>query len=319
MKKIRISNILSKPAIGPLLALLLTCIFFATRTNRFLTGSNFSLIVQQVMVVGTLAIGQNLVILTSGIDLSAGWLMALTGIVMTTLAVNFGVPPALAILLGILMCVGFGILNGLLVTLIRLPPFIVTLGTFSIAQALTLIISNAQTVTNVPAEMTALGGTFKIFGTQITYGSVLMLALFVITWFVLQYTTLGRQIYAVGDNPEAARLAGIDVTKVLLGVYTSAAFLYAIGALLLVSRTSVGDPNAGGDSAMSSITAVVLGGTSLMGGRGNLFGTLIGAMIIGVFVNGLTLMGVPSIYQLLITGVLVILAVSVDVLSHRGK
>jgi fructose transport system permease protein len=284
-----------------------------------LTGGNFSLIVQQVMVVGTLAIGQTIVILTGGIDLSAGWFMALTGIIMTTLAVNFGLPPLLAIALGLLLCVGLGILNGLLVTIIRLPPFIVTLGTFSIAQALTLIISNAQTVTNVPVEMTALGNTFKVFNTQITYGSVLMLVLFVLVWFILQYTTLGRQIYAVGDNPEAARLAGINTTKVLLGVYSSAALLYGIGALLLVGRTSVGDPNAGGDAAMSSITAVVLGGTSLMGGRGNLLGTLVGAMIIGVFVNGLTLMGVPSIYQLLITGILVILAVSVDVLSHRGK
>ncbi len=319
MKKTQITEIFSKPAVGPLLALLLTCIFFATRTDRFLTGGNLSLIVQQVMVVGTLAIGQTMVILTSGIDLSAGWVMALGGIIMTTLAVNFGIPPLLALALGILLCVGFGLVNGLLVTIIKLPPFIVTLGTFSIAQALTLIISNAQTVTNVPAEMTALGNTFKIFGTQITYGSVLMLILFFIVWFVLQYTTLGRQIYAVGDNPEAARLAGINTTKVLLGVYASAAFLYAIGAILLVSRTSVGDPNAGGDAAMSSITAVVLGGTSLMGGRGNLLGTLVGAMIIGVFINGLTLMGVPSIYQLLITGILVILAVSVDVLSHRGK
>lgn len=319
MKKTQITEIFSKPAMGPLLALLLTCIFFASRTNRFLTGSNLSLIVQQVMVVGTLAIGQTMVILTSGIDLSAGWVMALGGIVMTTLAVNFGIPPILALGLGILLCVGIGLVNGLLVTVIKLPPFIVTLGTVSIAQALTLIISNAQTVTNVPAEMTALGSTFKIFGTSITYGSVLMLILFIIVWFVLQYTTLGRQVYAVGDNPEAARLAGINTTRVLLGVYASAAFLYAIGAILLVSRTSVGDPNAGGDAAMSSITAVVLGGTSLMGGRGNLLGTLVGAMIIGVFINGLTLMGVPSIYQLLITGILVILAVSVDVLSHRGK
>jgi fructose transport system permease protein len=319
MKISRLSTIFSKPAVGPLLALLLTCIFFASRTNRFLTGSNLSLIVQQVMVVGTLAIGQTIVILTGGIDLSAGWLMALGGIVMTTLAVNFGLPPLVAITLGILMCVAFGLMNGFLVTIIKLPPFIVTLGTFSIAQALTLIISKAQTITNLPAELTFLGTTFKLGSTEITYGSILMLALFLLFWFILQYTTLGRQVYAVGDNPEAARLSGINTTKALLGVYAFSALLYGIGALLLVSRTSVGDPNAGGDAAMSSITAVVLGGTSLMGGRGNLLGTLVGAMIIGVFVNGLTLMGVPSIYQLLITGILVILAVSVDVLSHRGK
>jgi fructose transport system permease protein len=146
-----------------------------------------------------------------------------------------------------------------------------------------------------------------------------MLVLFLIVWFVLQYTTIGRQIYAVGDNPEAARLAGINTNQVLIGVYTFAALLYGIAGLLLVSRTGVGDPNAGTDANLNSVTAVVLGGTSLMGGRGNLLGTLVGAIIIGVIINGLTLMGIPSIYQMLITGILIILAVSVDVLSHRGK
>jgi fructose transport system permease protein len=318
-KSFRISEIFSKPAVGPLLSLLLICIFFATRTPRFLTAGNFSLILQQVIVVGTLAIGQTLVILTSGIDLSNGWVMAFGGIVMTTLAANLGVNPVLAIFLGILSCVIFGVLNGMLVTYVSLPPFIVTLGTLSIAQALTLIITNAQTVTNLPDTMTALGTTFKIGRTDITYGSIVMLVLFGIVWFVMQYTSIGRKVYAVGDNPEAARLAGINTTQVLIGVYAAAAFIYSIAALLLVARTSVGDPNAGTDGNLNSITAVVLGGTSLMGGRGNLLGTLVGAIIIGVIINGLTLMGIPSIFQMLITGILIILAVTVDQLSHRGK
>lgn len=319
MKKLRLSDFFSKPAIGPLLSLILICIFFTTRNPRFMTGANLSLIIQQVLVVGTLAIGQTMVILTAGIDLSNGWVMAFGSIIMTSMAVRFGVPPVPAILLGILTCVLLGTFNGLLVTYVGLPPFIVTLGVTSIAQALTLITSNAQTINDLPDAMTFFGTTFKFLGTEITYGSIVMLLLFLIVWFVLQYTTLGRQVYAVGDNPEAARLAGINTSKVLMGVYAMAGLMYGMAAFLLVARTSVGDPNSGADGAMNSITAVVLGGTSLMGGRGNLLGTLVGAIIIGVIINGLTLMGIPSIYQLLITGILIILAVTVDVLSHRGK
>ena len=146
-----------------------------------------------------------------------------------------------------------------------------------------------------------------------------MVILFAIAWWVLANTSAGRQLYAVGDNVEAARLAGINTNVVLVGVYTIAALFYGIAALLLVARTGAGDPNAGQNSNLESITAVVLGGTSLMGGRGNILGTLVGAMIVGVFRNGLQLMGIPSVYQVLITGILVILAVSVDQLSHRGK
>jgi fructose transport system permease protein len=311
-------DIFQKPAVGPLLSLLLACLFFATQSPRFLTGANFSLVVQQVSVVGALAIGETLVILTSGIDLANGNVMALGGVLMASMAIEHGVDPVLSILIGMVTCVLFGLINGLLVTFVRLPPFIVTLGTTNIAFAATHIYATT-TINNLPPQLTYFGETFRVGSTEITHGSVLMLILFVITWWVLAYTSAGRQLYAVGDNPEAARLAGIDTTKVLLGVYTFAAFFYGIAAMLLVARTGAGDPNAGQNSAMESITAVVLGGTSLMGGRGNILGTLVGAMIVGVFRNGLQLMGIPSVYQVLITGILVILAVSVDQLSHRGK
>ncbi|MER2598689.1 MAG: ABC transporter permease [Caldilineales bacterium] len=301
---------------GPLAALILACIFFSFKTDRFLTGANLSLILQQVMVVGTLAIGQTLVILTSGIDLSNGSVMALGGVVMTSLAVDHGLNPVLAILLGILVCILFGVMNGALVTGIRLPAFIVTLGTLNIAYALTRIYTT-ETISGLPSLLLFFGNTFKIGTTQITYGSVLMLVLYAITWFVLRSTPAGRSVYAVGDNPEAARLAGINTTRVLIGVYTTAALTYGIAALLLVARTGVGDPQAGQTSNLESITAVVLGGTSLFGGRGTIIGTLIGALIVGVFRNGLQLMGVESIYQVLITGILVIAAVSIDQLSHR--
>jgi fructose transport system permease protein len=308
------------PAVGPLLALILTMAFFSLKSDRFLQAQNLSLVLQQVMVVGVLAIGQTLVILTAGIDLSVGTVMALGQIVMTKLAVANGVPAIPALILGILTCVGFGMLNGGLVTSVRLPAFIVTLGTLNIAFALTHIVSNDLTFSPLPSELLFFGRTFTIGGADFTYGVVLMLLLYGVAWFALSQTAWGRHVYAVGDNREAARLTGINTARVLFGVYTVAGLTYGIAAMLLAARTELGDPNAGQTTEnLDSITAVVLGGTSLFGGRGTVIGTLIGATIVGVFRNGLTLIGVQVIYQYLVTGILVILAVSVDQLTHRRE
>ncbi|MDB5858570.1 MAG: transporter permease [Ramlibacter sp.] len=305
-------------AMGPFLALLAACLFFGIQADRFFTLQNFSLIAQQVMVVGLLAIGQTLIILTAGIDLSCGMVMALGGIVMTKLAVEAGLPPGVAILCGLAVTTLFGVVNGLLVTRIKLPSFIVTLGTMNIAFALTQLYSSSQTVTNLPEPLTMLGNTFSFAGTEISWGVVLMLALYFIAWLALRETAPGRHVYAVGNNSEAARLTGIPVQRVLLAVYAIAGLMYGIAALLSVARTGVGDPNAGQTENLDAITAVVLGGTSLFGGRGIVLGSLIGALIVGVFRNGLTLMGVSSVYQILITGILVILAVATDQLSRSG-
>jgi fructose transport system permease protein len=313
------ANSLTLSTLGPLIALLVASAFFATQSPRFLTGANLSLVVQQVMVVGTLAIGQTLVILTAGIDLSNGAVMAFGTIVMTKFATDYGINPYLSILIGLLVCAGFGYLNGNLITFLRLPPFIVTLGTLNIAFALTHIYSNEQTISNLPDPLLFFGNTFKIGETAITYGSVLMIVLFFVAWFVLRQTSTGRHVYAMGNNPEAARLTGINTRRLLIGVYTIAGLIYGIAGLLLVARTNVGDPNAGQTDNLDSITAVVLGGTSLFGGRGSVLGTLVGALIVGIFRNGLQLMGVASIYQVLITGILVILAVSVDQLARRRQ
>ena len=304
-------------ALGPLIALLAASIFFATQSDRFLSGQNFSLILQQVMVVGVIAIGQTLIILTAGIDLSCGMAMALGSVVITKFAVDLGMNPYLAILCGMLACVLIGYINGALVTSIKLPPFIVTLGTMNIAFAVTQLYSNAQTVTGVPESMTFFGNTFQLGQTNITYGSVLMLGLYVLTWLFLRDTAPGRHIYAVGDNPEAARLTGIPTNKVLVGVYMMAGLFYGVASLLSVARMGVGDPQGGQTDNLDSITAVVLGGTSLFGGRGSILGTLVGVLIVGVFRNGLTLMGVSSVYQILVTGILVILAVATDQLTHK--
>jgi fructose transport system permease protein len=309
-------------ALGPFLALLGACAFFAAQSDRFLTGANLSLILQQVMVVGVIAIGQTLIILTAGIDLSCGMVMALGGIVMTKFATDLGMPPALAVLCGVAVTTLFGLINGLLVTRVKLPPFIVTLGTLNIAFAISQLYSNSQTVTDLPPLMTALGNTFVLgspgSGPEVAFGAVLMLLLYGLAWFVLGQTAAGRHVYAVGNNAEATRLVGIPTQRVLLGVYALAGVFYGIAALLSVARTGVGDPNAGQTENLDAITAVVLGGTSLFGGRGIVLGSLVGALIVGVFRNGLTLMGVSSIYQVLVTGVLVILAVTVDQTSRKG-
>lgn len=304
--------------LGPFVALLLACVFFATQSERFLTSQNFALILQQVMVVGVIAIGQTLIILTAGIDLSCGMIMALGGIVMTKAAADYGLSAPVAIACGIGVTTLFGLINGLLVTKVKLPPFIVTLGTLNIAFAITQLYSNSQTITDIPDGMLWLGNTFRIGDTAIVWGAILMLFLYLVVWIGLRETAPGRHVYAVGNNPEATRLTGIATDKVLLGVYVMAGVFYGIASLLSVARTGAGDPNAGQTENLDAITAVVLGGTSLFGGRGIILGTLVGALIVGVFRNGLTLMGVSSVYQILVTGILVILAVATDQLSRKG-
>ncbi|WP_439642208.1 ABC transporter permease [Gemmatimonas sp.] len=301
-----------------MIALLVACVFFSLQSPRFLTPENFSLIAQQVMVVGVLAIGQTLVILTAGIDLSCGMLMALGSVLMTLLGSRGGMSPVAAIALGIGATTLAGTINGLLVTRVKLPPFIVTLGTMNIAFALTQIVSRSQTVTDLPPVLTVLGNTMQVGSARIAYGTVLMLALYAGVWWFLRETAAGRHVYAVGNNREAARLSGINTERVLLAVYATAGLLYGLGSLLAVARTGVGDPQAGQTENLDTVTAVVLGGTSLFGGRGVVVGSLVGALIVGVFRNGLTLMGVSSVYQILVTGVLVILAVATDQWSRKG-
>lgn len=213
-------RLLTAPTTGPLVALLLACAFFALSTDQFLTGGNFSLIVQQVMVVGTLAIGQTLIILTAGIDLSCGAVMAFGSIMIAKMAAEGSLPPLAAIALGLVVCGGFGLLNGLLVQKIPLPPFIVTLGMLNVAFALTHIYSEEQTVTNLPGPLTALGQTFPLGNTDITYGSLVTIALFLLLAYALSSTGWGKHVYALGNSPEAARLNGIRTSRLTIGVYT---------------------------------------------------------------------------------------------------
>jgi len=237
---------------------------------------------------------------------------------MTKVAADYGLSAPIAIALGIGATALLGLTNGLLVTKAKLPPFIVTLGMLNIAFAITQLYSGSQTITDIPDGMLWLGNSFRIGETNIVYGVILMLGLYLLTWLFLRETAPGRHIYAVGNSPEATRLTGISTDKVLLGVYVLAGVFYGIASLLSVARIGAGDPNAGQTENLDAITAVVLGGTSLFGGRGIIIGTLVGALIVGVFRNGLTLMGVSSVYQILVTGILVILAVMTDQMSRKG-
>jgi fructose transport system permease protein len=268
-----------------------------------------------------MAIGQTIIILTAGIDLSCGAIMVFSSMVMAKTAFSNGVPGPLAIILGIIVGTLAGLANGLLVTRVKLPPFIVTLGTWNVFLALTLLYAGGSTVRNTELDSALLwlGNPINLGGVPITPGVLLMVGLYAIFVFVLQYTAWGRHVYAVGDDADAARLAGIQVNRVLLSVYGAAGFLYGLTAWLLIGRVGSADPNNGVDTNLDSITAVVIGGTSLFGGRGALLGSLIGALIVTSFRSGLTLAGLDPAYQTLAVGILIILAVTADQWIRRAR
>jgi fructose transport system permease protein len=318
----RVHSILHRyPALSPAVVLILAAVVLGSFNNRFFNPSNLSLVAQQVAVVGGLAVGQTLIILTAGIDLSVGAIMVFTAIVMAGSAANFGVPGPLALVIGLLVGTLAGGLNGLLVTRLRLPPFIVTLGTLNIFTALTLLVSNGASIQgrNIPDILLWTGTPIGIGPFRITTGVLLMLAIYVIATYVLRNTAFGRHIYAVGDDREAARLAGIAVNRILLSAYLTAGFIFAVTAWILIGRVGAASPNAASDANLDSITAVVIGGTSLFGGRGIIIGSLLGALIVGVFRNGLALAGVDVLYQTLVVGVLVIVAVATDQWIRRVR
>jgi len=309
------------PALSPAIVLAVSVVVFGLMNERFLAPANLSLITQQVAVVGALAIGQTLIILTAGIDLSVGAIMVLSTMVMAQTATANGLPTSAALALGLAVGLGAGAINGLLVTRLKLPPFIATLGTLNAFVALTLLYSRGATVrgAELPAAMTWTGTAFSVGGVRITTGVVLMLALYAVVAYALTRTAWGRHVYAVGDDAEAAGLAGIQVKRVLFSVYVTAGGLFALAGWILIGRINAASPNAGTDANLDSITAVVIGGTSLFGGRGAVWGSLLGALIVGVFRNGLSLAGFDQLYQTLAVGILVIVAVAVDQWIRRAR
>ena len=302
------------PAVAPAVVLVLAVAAFSLVNPRFASPVSLSLVLQQVAVIGALAAGQTLIILTAGIDLSVGASTILSMMVMATLAAHHGVPAPLALLAGLLVGVGAGTLNGLLVTRAKLPPFIATLGTLGVFTAIALLYSGGQSIpeSRLPALLNRLGATFPAGPFRITLGVVLVLAIYAVLNFALTRTAWGTHVYAVGDDAEAARLAGIRVDAVLLSVYAVAGFINGLAAWVLIGRAGAASPNAVAEANLESITAVVIGGVSLFGGRGSLVGTLLGALIVGVCRSGLSFARVDDQYRVMAVGILVILAVSID-------
>jgi len=317
------------PTIIPLIVLLVGIVIFAfAAPGRFLTPLNLSIVLQQVTIVGILAMAQTLIILTAGIDLSVGLIMILCTVVMGRTSVVLGVPLWVAFPLGLVVGFLCGALNGLIVTLLRLPPFIVTLGTLSIFGALNTLYSRSETIRQQDIQAVApflqwTGTTIRLWsdlgvelpflrGWVLTYGSLLMVAMAIVLSYVLARTAFGRHVYAVGDDPDSARLAGINSTRTLIAVYAFAGFICAVASWVFIGRVGSVSPNAGLTLNLDSITAVVIGGTSLFGGRGSIVGTLLGALIVGVFRNGLALSGLDVVWQDFTVGVLIIVAVTID-------
>ncbi len=309
----------SNPAAVPLIVLVLAIVVFGlTIGGRFFSSYTLTLILQQIAVVGILGAAQTLVILTAGIDLSIGVIMVISAVVMGNVGVTYGLPAPVAVVAGLAMGLLCGLLNGALVAYMRLPPFIVTLGTWNIVMATNFIYSANETIRDTDVDASApllhiFGSSFKVGSAVLTAGVIAMVLLVLLLWYVLNHTAWGRHVYAVGDDPEAAKLSGIQTKKVLMAVYGLAGLIAAFAAWVAIGRNGSISPSwAVTDYNLQAITATVIGGISLFGGRGSILGTLFGAMIVGVVSMGLNMLGADPQWKVLLTGVLIIGAVAVD-------
>jgi putative xylitol transport system permease protein len=302
---------------GIFLAFLLLAVILSLSNEYFLTPGNISNVLLQTSINGVLAIGMTFVILTRGIDLSVGSVVALAGIVSASFATTSATagiaggpyPFYVALTIGILVGLGCGALVGLIVSRFAVPAFVATLGMLSAARGMTLIYGGGKPVPALTSEFRWLG-TGNILG--IPMPVILLAIVFAISWWVLTRTRYGRYIYAVGGNPHAAKTSGINVTRMKFSVYMISGSLSGLAGMMLSARTGSALPQAGIAYELDAIAAVVIGGTSLSGGVGRVTGTLIGALIIGVMNNGLDLMGIQSYYQQVLKGALIVGAVMLD-------
>ncbi|PRH89326.1 ABC transporter permease [Labrys okinawensis] len=306
------------PAMVPLIVLVLsTAIFGVILGSKFFSAFSLTLILQQVAITGIVGAAQTLVILTAGIDLSVGAIMVLSSVVMGQFTFRYGLPAPLSILCGFACGALCGYINGLLVSRMKLPPFIVTLGSWQIILAANFLYSANETIRSqdIAAQAPLLqlfGASFRFGGAVLTAGVVAMVLLVAVLWYVLNHTAWGRHVYAVGDDPDAAELSGVGTNKMLLQVYTLSGIICALAGWVLIGRLGSVSPTSGQFANIESITAVVIGGISLFGGRGSILGMIFGALIVGVFQLGLRLVGTDPQWTYLLIGVLIIGAVTVD-------
>ncbi len=315
----RIQHILhGNPAVVPLIVLVVSlAIFGITLGSKFFSPFALTLILQQVSIVGIVGAAQTLVILTAGIDLSVGAIMVLSSVVMGQFTFRYGLPPEFAVLCGFACGALCGFINGALVAFVRLPPFIVTLGMWQIVLATNFLYSANETIRSQDIAQQApilqfFGEKIRLGGAVFTYGAIAMVLLVIVLAYVLRHTAWGRHVYAIGDDPEAAELSGVRVKWTLVSVYVIAGLICALAGWALIGRIGSVSPTAGQFANIESITAVVIGGISLFGGRGSILGMLFGALIVGVFSLGLRLIGTDPQWTYLLIGLLIISAVAVD-------
>jgi len=306
------------PSLVPLIVLLISIVVFGLLLgSKFFSPFALTLILQQVQIVGIVAAAQSIVILTAGIDLSVGAIMVLSSVVMGQFAFRYGLPPGIAVLCGLACGTACGFINGFLIARVKLPPFIVTLGMWQIVLATNFLYSANETIRaqDIAADAPLLqlfGNKVNIGGAVFTVGAIFMILLVLVLAYVLRHTAWGRHVYAVGDDPEAAELSGVNVKRTLISVYMLSGLICAFAGWALIGRIGSVSPTSGQLANIESITAVVIGGISLFGGRGSILGTLFGALIVGVFTLGLRLLGADAQWTYLLIGVLIIAAVAVD-------
>ncbi|WP_432719464.1 ribose ABC transporter permease [Jeongeupia wiesaeckerbachi] len=296
--------------LGPLIALVIMAVVLATLSPDFLTVGNLLNVLRQVSINALIAFGMTFVILLAGIDLSVGSVLALSAALMAGL-MDGGMNPVAATMVGLIAGAAMGLLNGLIVTKGKVAPFIATLGTMTLYRGWTMVYTNGSPMTGFNSDFIYMLGSGYVFGI-VPIPVVITLIVFGALWFVLKKTVFGRHVYAVGGNPEASKLSGVKVDRVQLWVYSLSGLMAALAGAILTSRLNSAQPTAGAGYELDAIAAVVIGGTSLAGGRGWIVGTLIGAVLLGVLNNGLNLLGVSSFYQQVIKGIIILLAVLID-------
>ncbi len=301
---------------GILVAFLAICLTLSFISPQFLTLSNWSIIFTQVSINALLAFGVTFVIITGGIDLSIGSVVAVSGVVAALLAKQDQYPLIVPIIGGLLVGLLFGLLNGFLITKSKIAPFIVTLGVMTIGRGLALIISKGRPISNLSESFNFIGGG-DILG--IPFPIIILFVVFIICSIVLKKTIFGRYVYAVGGNEQASWASGISVNKVKIAVYSLCGLLAGLAGILLTSRITTGQPNAGMSFELDAIAAAVIGGSSTSGGVGSIQGTLFGVILIGVLNNGLDLLNVSSYYQQVVMGVIIIGAVLLDSWNQKIK
>ncbi|MEV3399756.1 ribose ABC transporter permease RbsC [Paenibacillus larvae] len=307
-KGFQLSQITQK--LGPLLGLIILIIIVSVLNPSFLEPLNILNLLRQVSINALIAFGMTFVILTGGIDLSVGSILALSSTFIANMLVS-GFEPILAIIIGCFLGGMMGMINGLMITQGKMAPFIATLATITIFRGLTLVYTDGNPITGLGDSM-----TFQLLGRGYQFGipvpAITMIITFAVLWVILHKTSFGRKTYAIGGNEKAAIVSGIKVSRFKIMIYSLAGLFSALAGAILTSRLNSAQPTAGTSYELDAIAAVVLGGTSLSGGRGRIVGTLIGALIIGTLNNGLNLLGVSSFYQMVVKGIVILIAVLID-------